>query len=118
MIRDTSHELGKFAWLNKPTPTPVGSLVSNAFGLFDMHGNVWEVCKDYYAEDHFKSLGPLVIDPKGPATGSARVKRGGGFDSVAIYARSAARAEFGEPRNDVGFRPAVSVDFVRSMVGK
>jgi formylglycine-generating enzyme required for sulfatase activity/tRNA A-37 threonylcarbamoyl transferase component Bud32 len=55
-------------------PAAVGSYPSNAFGLFDMHGNVWEWCQDYF--------GPYTMvaeDPKGPNTGNDRIFRGGAW---------------------------------------
>ena len=65
----------------------VGSYKSNAFGLYDMHGNVWEWCEDWMADYPAGAL----TDPKGPGTGTSRVLRGGSFDRVVSIARSSFR---------------------------
>ncbi len=56
--------------------SPVGSFEPNGFGLFDMCGNAWERCSDWYQVD--SSPDSLLIDPQGPISGTRRVLRGGG----------------------------------------
>jgi formylglycine-generating enzyme required for sulfatase activity len=67
---------------------PVGSFAPNAWGLHDMHGNVWEWCWDRYGE---YSVGEQK-DPDGPPEGSYRVNRGGGWNDFGRHLRSAYRA--------------------------
>ena len=84
--------------------TKVGSYLPNDWGLYDMHGNVWEWCLDWYKSDLGSSA---VTDPKGPNSGSYRVIRGGSWDNYAQYCRSANRFNYFYPSsysNGVGFR--------------
>jgi formylglycine-generating enzyme required for sulfatase activity len=69
----------------------VGSYNANAFGLYDMHGNVWEWCNDDWKADYPAGA---VTDPKGPGTGTSRVLRGGSFNSYEFYARSSGRSGY------------------------
>jgi formylglycine-generating enzyme required for sulfatase activity len=69
------------------TTQTVGTYPANAFGLHDMHGNVWEWCADWYGA---YPTAPST-NPAGPATGSSRVLRGGSWSSGAQYCRSANR---------------------------
>jgi len=80
----------------------VGSFTANAWGLYDMHGNVFEWCQDWYGDYPSGE----VTDPSGPSAGSGRVLRGGHWRTHARYCRSAYRdAITPDSRNDiVGFR--------------
>jgi formylglycine-generating enzyme required for sulfatase activity len=69
--------------------SPVGSLAPNGFGLYDMHGNAWEWTADWH-DEHYYAVSPPA-DPKGPPTGTVRVRRGGSWHTWPFYARSSFR---------------------------
>jgi formylglycine-generating enzyme required for sulfatase activity/serine/threonine protein kinase len=104
---DDVNLLAQYAWYDGNSssgPHPVGTKLPNAFGLFDMHGNLWEWCADYFETRWYEKFSP--IDPNGPSSGTSRVLRGGNFTPSASQCRSAYRAD-NPPSgrfNSVGFR--------------
>jgi formylglycine-generating enzyme required for sulfatase activity len=99
-------DLEQVAWYKEnagSTTRPVAQKRPNAWGLYDMLGNVWEWTNDWYAGYPTRA----VTDPVGPASGELRVRRGGGWNNVARFARAAYRRRLTPVGrlNLLGFRP-------------
>jgi serine/threonine protein kinase len=90
-----------------------GSYLPNAWGIYDMHGSVWEWCSDFYEFDAYKH--EEATDPAGPKTGRTHVARGGCWSSYATQCASAYRNGKAEPNQrepSYGFRVVCEIDAV------
>ncbi len=73
-----------------PYTSPVGSFAANGYGVYDVAGNVFELCWDWYGETYYSAT-EGAVDPTGPATGYARISRGGAWGETAYFSRVADR---------------------------
>jgi len=109
---DQDSDLEQAAWFDRNSgmhANAVGQKKPNAWGLYDMHGNMWEWVQDYYNDTYYVDSPP--VDPKGPASGGARVLRGGSLDNGPDGCRSARRDRGSQGRRQTtdGFRCVVDL---------
>ena len=107
-----ARQLSRYAWHGEDFASgsthAIGQKEPNPWGLYDVHGNVWEWVQDWYSDSYYASS--PAMDPPGPATGSHRVVRGGSWHQTATSWRSAFRKPYPPDYRgiSIGFRLALS----------
>jgi len=101
---DDARKLKNYAWFKDNSggrPRPVGQKLPNPWGIYDVYGNVWEWCNDFYKVDYYQESPEK--NPKGPATGDTKVLRGGCWNATADKCRSSYRYNENPGYTDVCF---------------
>ena len=101
---DSPAKLGEYAWFDKNSagrPHPVGQKRPNPWGLYDICGDVWEWCNDFYKVDYYQEAPPQ--DPRGPSVGETKVVRGGAWRFGPETSRSSYRYNENPGYSDVCF---------------
>ena len=101
---DDPRKLRNYAWYEDNSggrPRPVGQKLPNLWGVYDIYGNVWEWCSDFYKVDYYQESPEK--NPKGPETGETKVLRGGCWNSDADKCRSSYRYNENPGYSDVCF---------------
>lgn len=114
---DDIDKLGDFAWFEgncrdgktAPGIRPVKQKIPNAWGLYDMYGNVSEFCADVFAP-YPKESGTIKVDPRGPKDGNEHVLRGGAWGSHPVQCSSGYRSATTGASNSLGFRVAMNIN--------
>ena len=114
LLYSGSDIVGDVAWYSSNSGSsthPVATKDPNAWGLYDLSGNVWEWTWDRYGSSYYSTGSPWT-DPEGPSTGANRVRRGGGWNYTAAFARVAYRYNGGPPGSryvNIGLRLARTI---------
>ena len=108
-------QIKDYAWFSQNAVSqtrPVGQLKPNAWGLYDMHGNVWEWCQDVYHQDFYGRSRQIVSNPLSSDGGWSRVLRGGSWNCEPVFMRSAYRYSYDHAfrHSSIGFRLARTID--------
>jgi formylglycine-generating enzyme required for sulfatase activity len=97
---DSEKRLAEYAWFGHSGTHPVGQKKPNAWGLYDMHGNAWEWCSDWFDDSYYKKS--PSDDPPGPSSGASHALRGGGWGNDRLSFRVNQRCNIRPPYHNRG----------------